>query len=223
MDTIRAIARMASEHADRLDPVRAEQTARLPQALRRELAARSSAIPDPTLREHVSRAIAVLHDLHMRPADDRATQIRLASAVDRAASCDRPGADVAPSIMRDYLLQEAAAARLAASGGRDPLSSVSDPSSARTALDAASRLRDMAGVQAHAIFDRASPSDMVAIASGRYDAISGGNTAFAVSTQLGMSATTLMDPGSVTERRTTGAKGPADHAPPMPGRTGRER
>lgn len=210
MDTIRAVALMASEHADRLDPVRIAENARLPNETRETLRSRSSAIGDPRLIMPVNHAVAALHDMGMRPADDRATQVRLASAIDRVVTSGPVTDDLAPVIMRDYMLQEAAAARLAGTGSLDPLAAISDPSSARSELDAASRLRDMAGIHAHAIFDRASPADMAAIASGRYDMITGGNTAFAVATQLRISAEALMTREAPAERRTTPSKGPAE-------------
>jgi hypothetical protein len=210
MDTIRAVAHMASEHADRNDPVRKAENARLSSATRQSMAARSTAIGDERLIGPVNQVLAELHDMGMRPADDRATQLRVASAVDRAVAAGPEVADVAPAIMRDYMLQEAAAARLAGTGSMDPLAAISDPASARAGLDAASRLREMAGIHAHAIFDRASPNDMSAIAAGRYDMVAGGNTAFAIATQLRMSAETLMTREASPERRTTPGKGPAE-------------
>jgi len=210
MDTIRAVAHMASEHADRNDPIRISENARLSKAMRETLSARSNAIGDERLVGPVNQAVAALHDMGMRPADDRATQMRLASAVDRATAAGPDLVDVGPSIMRDYMLQEAAAARLAGTGSIDPLATLSDPSSSRATLEAASRLKEMSGIHAHAIFDRASPNDLSAIAAGRYDMIVGGNTAFAVSTQLRMSAETLMTPGAPPERRGSGSKGPTE-------------
>lgn len=210
MDTIRAVAHMASEHADRRNPVRIAENARLSGTMRQTLEARAGAIGDERLIAPVNQAIDTLHDMGMRPADDRATQFRLAAAIDRAAAAGPELVDVAPAIMRDYMLQEAAAARLSATGSMDPLAAISDPASARAGLDAANRLREMSGIHAHAIFDRASPNDMSAIAAGRYDMISGGNTAFAVSTQLRMSAETLMTHEAASERRTTPGKGPAE-------------
>ncbi len=208
MDTIRAVAHMASEHADRNDPVRVSENARLPEAVRKRLSDRSTAIGDARIAVPAGHAISALHDMGMRPADDRATQIRLAAAIDRTAAMQPPPRDMVTSIMRDYMLQEAAAARMAGTGSLDPLAAVSDPASSRSSLDAASRLKQMSGIQAHLIFDRASLPDMVAIASGRFDAITGGNTAFAVSSQLRLSADAIMTQRPA-EASVTGAKGPS--------------
>jgi hypothetical protein len=200
MDTIRAVAHLAagrergSEHGDPTSPN----------------------FGSPSMESALITAIDVLDELGMRPADDRATQTRLAAATDRASSARVEPDDLAATIMKDYMLQEAAAARMAATGRIDPLSVISDPTSDRQGLDAANRLKDMAGIHAHAIFDRASPDDMAAMAAGRYDQIVGGNTAFALSTQLKMSAETITTEAGSAGRRETPAKGPAAMARPMP-------
>jgi hypothetical protein len=109
--------------------------------------------------------------------------------------------------MKDFMLQEAAAARLTASGRTDPLAHVSDPESRRDALDAASTLK-RTGVSAHPIFDRASDADMSAIASGRYDRIEAEHTRFAVSAQLRMSARAMATPGAEIPAAKIEGRGP---------------
>src|SRR3546814_17141738 len=71
---------------------------------------------------------------HM-PDDDLATQTRLAAAVDRQITGktsehqDEP--TVARSILNDFYLQEAAAARLKMAGEQDPLAYVANPDTRR--------------------------------------------------------------------------------------------
>lgn len=181
MDTIRAISQMAVAEADGNDGSRTAGAAHLNRT-------------SPGLHDAAIASIRLVGSMGLKPADDRATQARLASAVGRSAE-DRGDAESRTSgMMKDFLLQEAAAARLVASGGQDPLGHVSDPGSSRGALEAASMLK-RSGVGAHPIFDRASDADMSAIASGRYDRIQAEHTRFAISAQLRMSARAMASPG----------------------------
>ena len=132
-------------------------------------------------------AVRHLSEAGLRPSDDRATQIRLSNALLRAETAPPPvdgdRSAATASVMRDVMLQEAAAARLAAAGKHDPLAAVTDPASARGSLNAASMLK-RSGVGAHPILDRATDHDAAAIAGGRFDRIEGEHTRFAVSSQL---------------------------------------
>jgi hypothetical protein len=158
-------------------------------------------------------AIRLLDKAGLRPADDRATQTRLANALTRsiASTAEQPDrVQALSSIMNDVLLQEAAAARLVAAGRRDPLDAVSDPASNRGALNAASMLK-RSNVNAHALLDRADVADTTAIATGRYDAIQSEHTRFAVSSQLRLDARAMSTPTVIPIRAPTSiAKGPAD-------------
>lgn len=161
-------------------------------------------------------AVRLLDRAGLRPADDRATQTRLANALVRSISSQSGEQDrsrILGSVMNDVLMQEAAAARLVSAGGRDPLDAISDPASARDALNAASILK-RSGVNAHALLDRADAADTIAIASGRYDSIASEHTRFAVSSQLRLDARAMSTPTVVPVRAPTSfSKGPADVAP----------
>src|SRR3546814_5711422 len=77
------------------------------------------------------QAVIILQANGLNPDDDLATQTRLAAAVDRQITGktsehqDEP--TVASSILNDFYLQEAAAARLKMAGEQDPLAYVAQP------------------------------------------------------------------------------------------------
>lgn len=163
-------------------------------------------------------AIRLLDKAGLRPADDRATQTRLANALTRSigSASEQPDrVQALSSIMNDVLMQEAAAARLVAAGRRDPLDAVSDPASDRGGLNAASILK-RSNVNAHALLDRADIADMTAIAAGRYDVIRSEHTRFAVSSQLRLDARAMSTPTVIPIRAPTSiAKGPSDVGQPL--------
>lgn len=201
MDSIRAVADLANAD-ERGDPAQA--------AIIRD----GHALSDTS--DVALLAIRLLARAGMRPADDRATQTRLANALTRSISSNADSEDrskVLGSIMNDYLLQEAAAARLVGSGGRDPLDAIADPASERGSLNAASILK-RSSVNAHSLFDRADAADLMAIASGRYDAIANEHTRFGVSSQLRLDARAMSTPTIVPTRSPVPmSKGPADVQP----------
>ena len=185
MDTIRAVSQMAIEEVDHAAGARTAGAAHLDRV-------------SPGLAEPVLEAIQVTAMQRMQPDADRATQTRLASAVERHAATREPGAERRASfdaIMKDYLLQEAAGARLEAHGLVDPLERHADRDTARSSLRAAETLKRH-GVSAHAIFDRASHEDMQAIASGSYDRIAQEHTRFAVSSQLRLTPRAMATPAA---------------------------
>src|SRR3546814_5107933 len=96
----------------------------------------------------------------------RSTQTRLAAAVDRQITGktsehqDEP--TVARSILNDFYLQEAAAARLKMAGEQDPLAYVANPDTRRD-LDVTFDILERNRIKADAILKTASKNDMVAI------------------------------------------------------------
>src|SRR3546814_771717 len=133
------------------------------------------------------QAVIILQANGLNPDDDLATQTRLAAAVDRQITGktsehqDEP--TVARSILNDFYLQEAAAARLKMAGEQDPLAYVANPDTRRD-LDVTFDILERNRIKADAILKTASKNDMVAIASGRFDQVHSEHTRFAVGTIL---------------------------------------
>jgi hypothetical protein len=133
------------------------------------------------------QAVIILQANGLNPDDDLATQTRLAAAVDRQITGktselqDEP--TVARSILNDFYLQEAAASRLKMAGDQDPLAYVANPETRRD-LDVTFDILERNRIKADAILKTASKSDMIAIASGRFDHVHSEHTRFAVGTIL---------------------------------------
>lgn len=222
MDTIDAVSRMAAAHDAGLDQ------SRTPAAM--ELNRRA-----PGLAAVASRLIETAHANGLQPAIDGATQVRMASAIERVGARARTHPIDALQSTRaahlDFMLQEAAAARMPEKGGVDPLKPMADAQSSRGSLRAAAILKDRHGIDAHAIFDRADIRDMHAIASGRFADIMGETTSFAISKGLAldprsMAATIdgMPSRNDMVGYPTRGlAKGPVRSEQPTFGRKGAER
>src|SRR3546814_11364902 len=102
----------------------------------------------------------------------RSTQTRLAAAVDRQITGktsehqDEP--TVARSILNDFYLQEAAAARLKMAGEQDPLAYVSNTDTRRD-LAVKSDIPERNRIKADAILKTAPKNDRDRLASGRFE------------------------------------------------------
>lgn len=182
MDTIDAVSLMAAANDAGLDQSRTPAAGDLNRRA-------------PGLAAVTARLIETAEANGLQPAIDGATQVRIASAIERVAAraVNHP---IDPlqgtrAAHLDFMLQEAAAARMPQKGGIDPLAPMVDVQSSRTTLRAAHVLKERHGVDAHAIFDRADLRDMQAIASGRFADIRGEITSFAISKHLSL------DPGSM--------------------------
>lgn len=222
MDTIDAVSLMAAANEAGLDQSRTPAAG--------ELNRRANGLAAVT-----SRLIETAAANGLQPAIDGATQIRIASAIERVATrAQHHPIDALQSTRAahlDFMLQEAAGARMSEKGGADPLLALSDLHSSRAGLKAASILKDRHGLDAHALFDRADLRDMQAIASGRFADIRGEITSFAVSKNLAldpvsMAATIAGAPSKadMSEYPTGGvAKGPAQPIVQGFGRKGAER
>lgn len=182
METVRAILQMASAEAQGGHGDRTAGAAHFNRM-------------SPGLHLVALQAIRVLHVNEMQPDIDHATASRLASAIERQSVNAPAGPDdgVARNILCDFLMQEAAAARLIGSGAPEPLEHHADPDSNRANLRPADALKRN-GINPHITFDRATVSDLQAIAGGRYDMIQNDHTRFAVSTQLKMNANAMAMP-----------------------------
>jgi len=177
MDTIDAVSLMAAANDAGLDQSRTPAAG--------ELNRRA-----PGLAAVTARLVETAEANGLQPAVDGATQVRIASAIERvAARATNHPIDPLQGTRAahlDFMLQEAAAARMQEKGGADPLAPLVDVQSSRAGLRAARILKDRHGVDAHAIFDRADLRDMQAIASGRFADIRGEITSFAISKHLSL-------------------------------------
>lgn len=184
MDTVRAIDNIARAEAEGMDGARTPGGMHL----RRE---------SDGLHEVATRTVMILSANQLQPEADRATQIRLAAALERqitAKSSEHLTAPaVARSVLNDFYMQEAAATRMASFHGRDPLSHVANPASARSE-DEPGRILARNGIQSAKILRTASKEDLAAIAGGRFDQIQSEHTRFGVSTVLGLSDTQMRTP-----------------------------
>ncbi|AXK44093.1 hypothetical protein [Erythrobacter aureus] len=174
METVRAINSMAAAEASGQDGSRTPGAV----ALRRR---------DDKIHVPAAKAMSLLHSNELAPSDDRATQIRLASAIDRQIAGNSaqtmPESDVTRNIMLDVLMQEAAARRIVAEGGKDPLGHLASPEANREALQPMGLLQRN-GVNPGRAFNSASMDDLSSIAAGKYDRIENEHTKFAVATIL---------------------------------------
>lgn len=174
METVRAINSMAAAEASGMDGSRTPGAMGLRQR-------------DDQIHVPAAKAISILEVNRLEPSEDRATQMRLASAIDRQISGNAaqtsPASDVTRNIMTDVLFQEAAARRLVAEGGKDPLGHLSSPESDRDGLKPMEILQRN-GVNPGRAFNSATKEDLGAIAAGQYDRIENEHTKFAVATIL---------------------------------------
>lgn len=186
MDTVRAIAQMASAREEGLDPERIAAATHLNRI-------------SPQLHVHVNGAIAEAERIGLRPAADGATQMRLATAVERHAAGgeERRGGH---SISMDLLLQEAASARLTLLGRADPYADLQDSDTQRPPRGISDALK-ASGINAAVILDRASIDDISHMAAGRYDLVRAGHTRFAIGTQLQIAEKALSHASSASPLR----------------------
>lgn len=224
MNTLRAVEQMSKAEIEGMD---GERTVAASHLNRRAPGAHTAAL----------QAIKVIAQNNLHPEEDRATQLRLATAIERNFT-DRSNPDPSTqtrAILTDFFMQEAAAARMAGIGSGDPLGHLESQLSDRAALRASDLLK-RSGLNPHAIFDRASDHDMAAIASGRFSDMQGQHTQFAISAQLrlnsaAMSLDTSNLQSTAAERPTNAlhppvlSKGPQQKANTLPvfGRAGLER
>ena len=184
METIRAITSMANAEAAGMDGTRSPGAV----ALRRK---------SEKIHIAVNKAIILISANQLTPNEDRATQIRLASAVDRQMAGNTNEAQsptqVTRNIMFDVLIQEAAGRRIQLEGGKDPLDHLASFDSDRDNLKASSILNRNA-VSPSSIFNGASPEDLRSIASGRFDHIENEHTRFAVANMLKLSQQQMATP-----------------------------
>ncbi len=174
METLRAINSMAAAEAAGMDGTRTPGA----MALRQR---------DEKIHVPASKAMSLLNSNELAPSDDRATQVRLASAIDRQITGKTaqalPDSDVTRNIMLDVLVQEAAAKRLVADGGKDPLGHLEASHSRRDTLQPMAILQRN-GMNPGRAFASASKDDLSAMAAGQYDKIRNEHTKFAVATIL---------------------------------------
>lgn len=182
MNSLSAVTRMAAAHDARLDIARTAAGADLNRI-------------QPGLANVAARLIETADANGLQPGQDSATQIRIASAIDRVAvRAQSHGLDPIQSTRTahlDFMIQEAASARMPDKGALDPLQPHKHPLSSRSTLRAAKILKDRHGIDAHAIFDRASQEDMQAIASGQFSKISAEITSYAISKSLAFDPKTM--------------------------------
>lgn len=189
MDTLRAVNSMANAETSGLDGTRSPGGA--------ELNRRASG-----LAVSVNKAIVLAIANGLNPDEDRATQTRLANAIDRQVTgADGPMHDVEITrrVMNDMLFQEAAARQLEAAGERDPLSSIASPHSNRE-NGQAFEILSRNGIAAATILRSASKQDLEAIAGGRFDKIETERARFAVGAVLGLSEQQMNTPTHNTSR-----------------------
>lgn len=221
METVRAISSMALAEAAGIDGTRSPGAA----ALRKRA---------PEFDIAVNQAIAISDMNRLNPANDQATQFRLASAVDRQITGISEGLQdssrLTANILNDFMMQETAARRLMDQGQPDPLARLTSNESSRETLEPATILSRQR-ISPSIALNSASKEDLSAIAAGQYDRIASPHAREAVSMSLGLSNKQMATPSQniadakprpVRDFRnfpSTGlGKGPERPAPPIFGR-----
>lgn len=206
METLRAIDNIARAEAAGLDGARTPGG----MALRRNA---------DRMNDVAGQAVLLVSANGLNPDQDKATQIRLAAAVDRQitsrASEVLPANEVTRAVMNDFYLQEAAARRMVQFHDKDPLDHLSIPSSARH-KDEAIEILGRNGINSQKLLRTASKEDLASIASGKYDQIKSEHTRFGISTVLNLSDGQMKTPTArIPEAREPTPRSAAFSAPSL--------
>lgn len=159
METIRAVQNIARAQEQLLDGARTPGG----MALRRH---------SPTLNVVADKAIMILDANGLSPAQDAATQYRLATALDRQITgpVDSDQQLAVRDVLNDVYLQEAASRRLSLHHGHDPLGHLCASPDARNTDDAQAIL-SRNRIDCARLLRTTGIDDLQEIAAGRYDKI----------------------------------------------------